>query len=398
MNIAKLPLKNIISYKKRTIGLILILVILTMSLFGGSIFIKSLNNGLDSLNERLGADIIVLPKDAESEVDLQNLLLQGTPGYFYMDKSILNDLESIEGVDRISAQYFLVSANADCCSVKVQIIGFDEETDFTIKPWLHESYQGVLKDNEIIVGSMLSTKVGHTLKLYGKEFLVVGKLEKTGTGLDTAVYTTGDTVKTLIEAAEDKGISILSKQSPDDVISSVYIDVKDGYDIDTIVSDINLNNSEVKAVRARTMMTSTSDRLGIISSAISFFIKIIWVFAAIILIAAFYIITGERKKEFAALRVIGVSRKKLGVLVMSEAIIIGIIGSVFGIIITGAFMYSFSVLIGTRLDLPYLLPDVVTTTYYILVTFISVVLLGTISGLISAYRAVSVDTARILRE
>lgn len=398
MNIAKLPLKNIISYKKRTIGLILILVILTMSLFGGSIFIKSLNNGLDSLNERLGADIIVLPKDAESEVDLQNLLLQGTPGYFYMDKSILNDLESIEGVDRISAQYFLVSANADCCSVKVQIIGFDEETDFTIKPWLHESYQGVLKDNEIIVGSMLSTKVGHTLKLYGKEFLVVGKLEKTGTGLDTVVYTTGDTVKTLIEAAEDKGISILSKQSPDDVISSVYIDVKDGYDIDTIVSDINLNNSEVKAVRARTMMTSTSDRLGIISSAISFFIKIIWVFAAIILIAAFYIITGERKKEFAALRVIGVSRKKLGVLVMSEAIIIGIIGSVFGIIITGAFMYSFSVLIGTRLDLPYLLPDVVTTTYYILVTFISVVLLGTISGLISAYRAVSVDTARILRE
>ncbi|MBE5890356.1 MAG: ABC transporter permease [Lachnospiraceae bacterium] len=369
-----------------------------MSLFGGSIFIKSLNNGLDSLNERLGADIIVLPKDAESEVDLQNLLLQGTPGYFYMDKSILNDLESIEGVDRISAQYFLVSANADCCSVKVQIIGFDEETDFTIKPWLHESYQGVLKDNEIIVGSMLSTKVGHTLKLYGKEFLVVGKLEKTGTGLDTAVYTTGDTVKTLIEAAEDKGISILSKQSPDDVISSVYIDVKDGYDIDTIVSDINLNNSEVKAVRARTMMTSTSDRLGIISSAISFFVKIIWAFAAIILIAAFYIITGERKKEFAALRVIGVSRKKLGLLVMSEAIIIGIIGSVFGIIITGAFMYSFSVLIGTRLDLPYLLPGVITTTYYILVTFISVVLLGTISGLISAYRAVSVDTARILRE
>lgn len=398
MNIAKLPLKNIISYKKRTIGLILILVILTMSLFGGSIFIKSLNNGLDSLNERLGADIIVLPKNAESEVDLQNLLLQGTPGYFYMDKSILNDLESIEGVDRISAQYFLVSANADCCSVKVQIIGFDEETDFTIKPWLHESYQGVLKDNEIIVGSMLSTKVGHTLKLYGKEFLVVGKLEKTGTGLDTAVYTTGDTVKALIEAAEDKGISILSKQSPDDVISSVYIDVKDGYDIDTIVSDINLNNSEVKAVRARTMMTSTSDRLGIISSAISFFVKIIWAFAAIILIAAFYIITGERKKEFAALRVIGVSRKKLGVLVMSEAIIIGMIGSVFGIIITGAFMYSFSVLIGTRLDLPYLLPGVVTTTYYILVTFISVVLLGTISGLLSAYKAVSVDTARILRE
>ena len=174
MNIRKLPLKNIIMQKKRTIGLILILIVLTASMFGGSIFIKSLNNGLDSLNSRLGSDIILLPKDAESEVDLKNLLLQGTPGYFYMDKSILKELETIEGIDKVSPQYFLVSANADCCSVKVQIIGFDEKTDFTIKPWLNESYKGELSDNEIIVGASLSTRVGHTLKLYGEEFLVVG--------------------------------------------------------------------------------------------------------------------------------------------------------------------------------------------------------------------------------
>ena len=62
MNIAKLPLKNIFSYKKRTIGLILILVILTMSLFGGSIFIKSLNNGLDSLNERCQKELEAIGK------------------------------------------------------------------------------------------------------------------------------------------------------------------------------------------------------------------------------------------------------------------------------------------------------------------------------------------------
>ena len=68
MNIRKLPLKNIFMQKKRTIGLIIILIVLTVSLFGGSLFIKSLNNGLDSLNSRLGSDIIVLPKDAESEV------------------------------------------------------------------------------------------------------------------------------------------------------------------------------------------------------------------------------------------------------------------------------------------------------------------------------------------
>ena len=398
MNIRKLPLKNIFMQKKRTIGLIIILIVLTVSLFGGSLFIKSLNNGLDSLNSRLGSDIIVLPKDAESEVDLKNLLLQGTPGYFYMDKSILGELESIEGVDKISPQYFLVSANADCCSVKVQIIGFDETTDFTIKPWLHEVYKGTLSDNEIIVGASLNTLVGHTLKLYGNEFLVVGKLEKTGTGLDTAVYTTGNTVKNLISSAEERGISILSKQSPDDVISSVYINVKEGYDIDNIVSEINLGVDGVKAVRSKTMMTSTADRLKTISTAISFFIKTIWVFAALILIAAFYMVTGERKREFAVLRVIGYSRKQLGKMVLTESLILGAVGSAIGIVITGVGLYSFGVLINSKLDLPYLSPDGITAAYYVFITFLSVVFVGAISGMIAAYRAVSVDTGKILRE
>lgn len=398
MNIRKLPLKNIILQKKRTAGLIIILIVLTASMFGGSIFIRSLNNGLDSLNQRLGSDIILLPKDAESEVDLKNLLLQGTPGYFYMDKSILNELENIEGIDKISPQYFLVSANADCCSVKVQIIGFDEKTDFTIKPWLHESYDRELSDNEIIVGSSLSTRVGHKLKLYGVEFLVVGKLEKTGTGLDTAVYTTGDTVKNLIKAAEDKGISILSKQNPDDVISSVYINVKEGYDIDNIVSDINLGIDGVKAVRSKTMMTSTADRLKTISFLISILIVTIWVFAALILIAAFYMITGERKREFAVLRVIGYSKKALGRLILTESVILGSAGSVIGIVITGTAMYSFNILINSKLDLPYLVPNAISTAVYVLITFISVTFLGAVSGMISALRAVSVDTGKILRE
>lgn len=61
-------------------------------------------------------------------------------------------------------------------------------------------------------------------------------------------------------------------------------------------------------------------------------------------------------------------------------------------------MYSFSVLIGSKLDLPYLVPGAITAACYVLVTFVSVVLLGALSGLISAYKAVSVDTAKILRE
>lgn len=398
MHTRKLPLRNISMQKKRTLGLIILVVVLTVSLFGGSIFIKSLNNGLDSLNQRLGADVIVLPKDTGSEVDLKNLLLQGTPGYFYMDKSVIDDLEKIEGIERLSPQYFLVSANAECCSVKVQIIGFDESTDFTIKPWLHESYTGQLGNNEVIVGAALSTKVGHTMTLYGNEYLVAGKLEKTGTGLDTAVYTTGDTVKDLILAAEDKGISILSKQSPDDVVSSVYINIKEGYDVDEIVSDINLNMEGVRAVRSKSMMTSTADRISAISGAIYLLIRTVWLFAAVILMVSFYVITGERKREFASLRVIGYSKKQLGKMVLTESLAIGTAGSIIGNVITGVLLYSFGAFIESKLDIPYLIPGGISIFYYVCVTFISVVFVGAASGVISAYRAVSFDIGSILRE
>ena len=62
-----------------------------------------------------------------------------------MDKSVTDKLTGINGIEKLSAQYFLVSANAECCTVQVQIIGFDEESDFTVKPWLKEVYDGRLQ-------------------------------------------------------------------------------------------------------------------------------------------------------------------------------------------------------------------------------------------------------------
>ena len=145
MNLKKLPVINLSRRPIRTSALIIIAMVMSAAAFGGQLLIKSLQRGLDSLEQRLGADIIVLPEGADNKVDLQNILLQGTPGYFYMDRSVLSRLSEINGVEMLSAQYFLVSANAECCTVQVQIIGFDEQSDFTVKPWLKEAYSGTLK-------------------------------------------------------------------------------------------------------------------------------------------------------------------------------------------------------------------------------------------------------------
>ena len=109
-----LTFKNLIRRPGRTAALALLTLLLALSMFGGSVLIGSLKRGLNSLEARLGADIIVLPASAESKVSFQNLLLQGTAGAFYMDAGALDRVREVEGVALAAPQTFLASLKADC--------------------------------------------------------------------------------------------------------------------------------------------------------------------------------------------------------------------------------------------------------------------------------------------
>ena len=398
MSIKKLLLKSITGRPLRSLALLFICAIMSGAVYGGAVVWASIDNGISSLEKRLGADIIVVPKSAGEKTKLEEMLLQGTVGYFYMDKSVSDELDKIDGVEKQSSQFFLVSANSECCSAKVQIIGFDEDTDISVKPWLQNAYSKRLGQNEIIVGSKLTTKVGQIFKLYGVECKAVGKLESTGTGVDTAVYASSDTVKGLIRAAQSKGISVLSKQSPDDVISSVYIKVRDGYDIDEVAAKINLGIDGVQAVRTRSMITGTADKLSVLSAGITILIAAVCILSAVIMLVVFTALANERKGEFALLRVIGFSRARLARQVLGEAFVICVIGALAGIAAASAAVFPFGALIEKKADLPMLSPGSLSVIGYALIAFAAVCVTGPLASAYSAYRLSRIDTGRILRE
>ena len=152
MNFEKeLSLKNLKRKSARTAALVILSAFLSFSIFGGSLVVMSLQNGLKSYEARLGADIIVVPNQARSHGTVDAILLQGIPGSFYMDESYYEKIAAREGVEAASPQFFLASASAGCCSVAVQIIGFDPETDFSIQPWIRESYGGKVNDGDSVV-------------------------------------------------------------------------------------------------------------------------------------------------------------------------------------------------------------------------------------------------------
>ena len=110
-SINSLPFKNLVKKPARSFALILISVFLTLSAFGGTVMVMSLSGGLDSLSARLGADIIVTPYAATSQVSYDSVIIQGKPGQFYMNSKYYEEIKTeIEGIDKVTAQFYLASA------------------------------------------------------------------------------------------------------------------------------------------------------------------------------------------------------------------------------------------------------------------------------------------------
>ena len=384
MKTLSLSVKNLTRKPGRTAALALLTAFLALSVFGGSVVVLSLRAGLQSLEERLGADIILVPSEAQSKVSFQNMFLQGTTGAFYMDASAEEKALEVPGVEKTAPQVFLASLKADCCSVKIQVIGIDPEKDFTVQPWIARSLTGRLGDMDVAVGCKVEAEIGEIIRIYEQRCKVVSRLEPTGTGLDTAVYCNMGTMKSLLAAAEAKGISHKISSGDDSVVSAVYVKVKDGYDIDAVNTALTGHLRKVAAVRTRSMITGVSDSLAGVSRTVTVMIAAVWVLALVILLLAYVMIVRERSREFAVLRLVGASRKMLGRMALAESALCGLAGGAAGTALAALGVFAFSALIENSLGLPYLLPE---WTVILLLAAGTILLSAAVSALASAFAA-----------
>ena len=393
----ELSLKNLKRKPARTAALVILSAFLSFSIFGGSLVVISLKNGLESYEARLGADIIVVPNQARSHGTVDSILLQGIPGYFYMDESYMEKIAAREGVEAASPQFFLASASAGCCSVAVQIIGFDPETDFSIQPWIHESYSGAVGDDDLIVGSAIEVPSNHKLVFYSNSYNVVAQLDKTGTGLDTAVYANMNTIREMLDASTKQGFHYYDGD-PKRAISSVMIKVADGYGIEDVTNDINVHVRRVEATQAKSMISGIASGLANVSRIVTVLVGAIWVLSLSILMVAFVMISNERTKEFAVLRVVGASETMLKRLLLMESVMISGVGALCGIAAATLVVFPFSGLIKQSLDLPYLLPNTGVIAALLTGSVLLSLLAGVLTSGVSVRRFTKSETGLILRE
>lgn len=398
MNAFSLPEKNLLRKPGRTAALMLLTAFLALSVFGGTVVVSSLQRGLGSLESRLGADIIVLPSSAQSKVSFEKLLLQGTTGAFYMDASALDSVLEVEGVEAAAPQTFLASLKADCCSVKIQVIGMDPQTDFVVQPWIAQSLSRELGEMEVAVGCKVESDVGEIIRIYDERCRVAARLAPTGTGLDTAVYCDMATMRQLLRAAEAKGVTHKLTSDSGDMISAVYVKVKDGYDVDRVNNLLNGHVRKASAVRTRSMLTQVADGLAGVSRTVALLIAAVWALSLIILFIAFAMMVHERRREFAVLRLLGTSRRMLSRMVLWEAALCSLLGAALGLGLAAALVFPFTTLIEMNLGLPYLAPSVGLVLRYAALSLAVTVAAGALASAWAAWKLSRTDPGATLRE
>ena len=350
-----LIIENYLRNPFRSFGLSLLIALLAAVLLVAGLLSFSLSKGLNRLSSRLGADVIVIPQG--SEINDQSVLLLGDSKYAYLPQGLLEFIRGLNGIENATPQYYLTSLSSSCCDQKVAIIGFDPATDFVIQPWIHEVFTDKIPKGAIVVGSEIHVEEKKTVKFFGHEYPVAATLEPIGNKLDQAVFVDISTLATIREAAQEKGVTFLYQNESDAVsYSSILIKLAEDADLERLSREIHTRFDNVQ-IRSRKDMFSglekSADFLQVVLWVIVTFFLIIAVAAIVI---SFSLSTRERRREYALLRIVGFTRKRLKTLVLGESLLVSAAGAYIGLLLASVAFFTFKIWIGEHVNVPFIIP------------------------------------------
>ncbi|MDR0502714.1 MAG: ABC transporter permease [Treponema sp.] len=387
--------RNIGGKPGSAVALTAIVTILAFTLYSGMVLSKSLDNGMNSLRKRLGADIAVVP--IGSAVDYENTILACAPTGFYFDSVKEKQVADVNCVTQVTAQFYLATlADSGCCSGEVQIVGIDFDTDFVVQPWIANIFNRQLGDNEVIVGCEVSIDYDNTVRYFDNELNVAARLGKSSTGMDQTVFMSLNTARETARKAQMDGNGFEGVDI-DNSISVVLVNT-DGYDVSDVADNVLRIVNGVSVVESQGIYSNIATTLNFFKGMANAIMILLSIFAVLLLAVLFAMTINNRKKEFAILRVMGATRKKLAAIVLTEGVFISLLGTIFGIIFAFIIVVPFAGLIGNRMGMPLLLPDFESSMKLLAFSMILSVGIGPLAACYSSIKISRAETYTMIRE
>ncbi len=302
--------------------LVLAVSLLVSLLVFALLFNNAVQEDLEAAARKLGADIVMVP--AQAIENAEEFILESKEKTFYMDKEVFDRVASLPEVQAATYQIYLTTLSSGCCSiVDGQVIAFDPETDFVVKPWLRDPPP--LAAGQVYIGSYVYEYLGliDTPTLFGSKVKVAAHLQKTGTGLDHGLFMRlADLGKITARAAG---------QYRPGQISIVFLKIREGTDLQAFIARIQGLNPTIGIMTRGDLGADVRDTLRDIIQIFAFAIGVSSVLAILLAWSTFTAMANERRREVGILRAIGAKRSHIVTLFLSEAGIISLLGGVLGV-------------------------------------------------------------------
>ncbi len=383
LGVLDLSRKNLRQRPYRSICLTAIVALLSFLLIVSGILAYGLANGMKSVSDRLGADVLIVPKGYDKKTE--GALLRGEPSAFYI--SAEDSYKILKGSDfeKVSPQLFITSMDSDHCAFPVQLIGYDPETDFVIAPWIATATPKALELREIVAGANIQAEVGDELLFFNTKYRVVAKLHNTGMGFDTSVFFNMETAR----EALDEYLYYSGTEIPDKAraVSVLTADIKGGYttEFQRSIND-KYRNSGVEFVYTKNLIGTVSRNISTLLTYSVVILAILWLIAIGVLSIVFSVMLNERKREFAVYRALGSSRRWLTRMLLTETALVSLAGALLGAVSFLMLGYSFKGLFQREMDLPYVLPGSAMLLLLLLGGFLLSFVTGLLTSLASSVR------------
>jgi putative ABC transport system permease protein len=332
--LTRLALQNLARRTGRTALLLMAVAICAGAIFTGVVLLRSIEGSMAVGFTRLGADMLVVPQGALTNITAA--LLTAEPTEFTLNNAVLGRLSGLKGIRRIAPQLvFRTEASGyGPAGEPVDIIAFDPARDLTVQPWLDARLGRPHRREE---------PLGSEILVFGKPLTVYGKLGKSAVGTHERglfiAFSTLDDLRTIMQ-------QICGKKAPlePDRLSGVLIELAPGATGQQVRFAILANLPNVKVVSNESMLTSIRQGLAVLLDGMLGLMIVMFASTALMVGVLFSAIITERRRELGLLKAIGARRAQIVGMLLCEAALAtavgGLIGCVLGVLLLRVFEHS----------------------------------------------------------
>ena len=397
MHLVQLARRNIAGNAFRSWVVALCACLVAGLALGTTLILRGADSSLRLANQRLGADIVVVPEGTVEKVE--GALLMGHTTRVWMPLETLDRIAAVPGVQAASPQIYLSTlSNASCCSVSdMFLVAYDPTTDFTLEPWLKSTIGEGLKLGEVVGGSFVFTPEGQqNIQIYAYLVTLKANLEPTGTGIDQSMFLTMETARDIARVSVTMAVAPL--EIPEGSISAVMVRLEPGVDPQTVAVEIMHRVSGVTPIVSSNLFQAYRKQLSSLRAGIGATLALTLGLSVVLIGLVFSMAANERRRELGVLRAMGASRTFVFRTLLVEAGMLALAGALTGIVLTVLVVYLFRTLIVVTLGLPVLLPALSTLALEVLAGLGVALVVITLAALLPAWRISRLDPAVAMRE